>query len=285
MNIPTQHLASLLLAIMTLLSGMNAQAQVSNEQAQSLMQKSGVWDVFPAFSSQMRSGFSQASRGAAGTPGAIAPEQMARIQQAIEQAYETEQLRGAATRQYAQILTPETWTQLVAWYDTEFGKKIVAWEVAASKAADDPSPLITQGQQLYSQAPSERQLALRQITHISEAAQAGADLIINTTLGIMRGFAISNPQLAAPLLKDKEQELRANRSELIRSYQPVAQGFISYTYRQASTEELQQYASFLSSPVGKSFNNNTNQIIDKVLREAAQDMGVEMTKTRPSSAT
>ncbi len=285
MNLPTHRIAGLLLAALTLLTSLPAHAQVSDEQAQALMQKSGVWDVFPAFSSQMRAGFTQASRGVAGTQGAIAPEQMARIQQAIEQAYETEQLRKAATRQYAQVLTPDAWTQLVAWYDTEFGKKIVAWEVAASKAADDPSPLITQGQQLYSQAPSERQLAIRQITHISGAAQAGADLIINTTLGIMRGFAISNPQLAAPLLKDKEQELRANRSELIRSYQPVAQGFISYTYREASIEDLKQYVNFLSTPAGKAFNNNTNQIIDKVLRDAAQDMGVEMTKTRPGSAT
>jgi hypothetical protein len=285
MNLPTHRIAGLLLAALTLLTSLPALAQVSDDQAQTLMQKSGVWDVFPAFSSQMRAGFTQASRGVADTQGAVAPEQMARIQQAIEQAYATEQLRKAATRQYAQVLTPDTWTELVAWYDTEFGKKIVAWEVAASKAADDPSPLITQGQQLYSQAPSERQLAIRHITHISGAAQAGADLIINTTLGIMRGFAISNPQLAAPLLKDKEQELRANRSELIRSYQPVAQGFISYTYREASIEELKQYANFLSTPAGKAFNNNTNQIIDKVLRDAAQDMGVEMTKTRPGSAT
>jgi hypothetical protein len=276
MKILTLLNTRLLLASAALFLCFSAKAQISEEQAQALMQKTGVWDVFPAFSAQMRSGFSQASGSAAD---AIPPEQLTRIKQAIEQAYDAEQLRKAARRHYAKMLSPDAWTQLMQWYDTEFGKKIVAWEVAAT------TPLITQGQALYRDAPNERQFALRQITHVSGAAQAGADLIINTTLGIMQGFAISNPQLATPILKDKEKELRANRNELVRSYQPIAQGFISYTYREASTQELTDYVNFLSTPNGKLFNNSTNQIIDKVLRDAAQDMGVEMTKTRPSSAT
>ncbi len=282
MKILTTLTTRLLLASATLLASLSAHAQISEEQAQALLQKSGVWDVFPAFSAQISAGFTQASGGAAQ---AIPREQLPRIRQAIEQAYDAAQLRKAATREYAQIIAPDAWAQLMQWYDTEFGKKIVAWEVKASNEAQDAAPLTAQGQQLYRDAPTERQFALRQITHVSGAAQAGADLIINTTLGIMKGFAISNPQLAAPMLKDKEQELRANRSELIRSYQPIAQGFISYTYRDASTSELTEYVNFLSTPHGKLFNNSTNQIIDKVLRDAAQEMGVEMTKTRPSSAT
>jgi hypothetical protein len=261
------------LALSLALLGLHAAslAQISKSTAEGLMRKSGLWEQLGGIAPQME----------AGLPGVLAqsgtqipPDEQKRLAQAFASAYSPMHLRSAAIGVLSARLAPADVPKLEAWYDSEDGQAVTRIEEASTANTADVEARLQASAKVLANASSERQALLKRLTVVTHAAEASADIIINSAIGMQEGLARVQPSFAS---KSSQKEARAllekQRPQMIQSFESMMVALFAAMYEGADDALLGRYIDFLSSPQGRAYTELSLRAVDRAFVEAGQAFG------------
>lgn len=232
----------------TLLAAPWAHADVTPEQAEQVMKKSGLWDQLGSVLPQARVGFSAAFSLSEDEPD---PEAEDRLNAVLEEAYGAERLRKLGVVIVARELDAGQVTAMRRWFESPLGRRVGAVEQSAAGVQTDLREVIRQGTDMFERLPAGRRALLSQLLAETRADEAMVDVSIQTLVATHKGvsaalpggFELSNAEVKATLMTDREEMRKAYADLIVASF---AQAYMPLT-----DEELKRYVGFLKSPAGK----------------------------------
>lgn len=233
---------------LTLLAAPVARADVTPEQAERVMKKSGLWDQLGSVLPQARVGFSAAFSLGEDDPD---PDAADRLNAVLEEAYGAERLRKLGVAIVARSLDVGQVAAMQRWFDSPLGRRVGAVEQSAAGVQTDLREVIRQGTDMFERLPAPRRELLTQLLAETRADEAMVDVSIRTLVGTHKGvsialpggFQLTNAEVRATLMTDREQMRKAYADLIVASF---AQAYMPLT-----DEELKRYVGFLKSPAGK----------------------------------
>ncbi len=260
---------SLLLgAGLLLMAGSSAAAdRISAETADAVIRKSGLGEQLADFGSSLRAGITTNPEIAT----KMTEEQLGTVLKAFETAYAPARLSAGINAELTRQLKPAVAKDTLNWLESELGAKITALENTASAIANDPAKM-AEAQKLLERLPprrAERYIALMKSTGADEA---GAQIALNTSLGIAYGAAATLGS-TPPLLDDLRKELEASRPQMVEALGNVYIVMFASVYQSLPESELDQYLAFADSASGKAYHKAVSAALDAALGDAAKEVG------------
>lgn len=253
-----------LLLAMLCWPALGAHAQVSPAVAESLVRKSGLWEQLDGFAPQVRQSFVS---GMQQSGVSVAPAEMARVQAAIDTAYDVRTLRAVGVSTIAAGLDPRHVTALQQWYDSPTGKAVTRLEEASSAGDIDPQAYLREGQAMLASMPEKRRALLHELLVVTRSAEGLVDMVINAAVGAHAGIVSVVPgQQHSP--DDLRALLEAQRPQLIQAYSAVSMAGFAKVYAPLPDDQLARYVDFLRTDAGRHFTEVGMSGLQKAMTDA-----------------
>jgi len=257
-------------ALVLLASQSAANAQVDRAVAEDLMRKSGLWaqiaSIAPGFEAEFISAAAKAR-----TP--IAADEQGRLVKVIATAYAPAHLRSVALAVIADGLKPQEATEVAQWYLSPLGNSIARMEEASSADNGNSEAKLREGMGLFSKSSADRQAMLKQLVQVTHSPEAGAQMVVDTTLAIQQGLAAAQPSLPGPSPAEVRATLEKQRPQLLQGFAGMTAVLFARTYAKLSDDELQQYIAFLSGAAGARYTELGMDGLQQALRDGALEFG------------
>ena len=255
-----------------------ALAQVSQEVAEELLRKSGIWQQLGDVSAQASAGLEAAL---SKDTSKISDDERARVLKIFAHAYEAPRLRAAASASLQKHMDAKRLAGVRAWYDSPLGARITALEEAQSAAPTTLEQRIKQGREAYTQSATGRQELLKQIVDVTRAAEGVTQMLISTAVGIRRGILSLDPASVGPSPADLSAELEKRRDAIEQRYKGVMLAQLASAYQSLSDEDLKRYADFLAGEAGAGFTAASIGAMQDALTGSAEEIGRELERSAP----
>ena len=236
-----------------------------------LMRKSGLWIQLAQVEPMMQAGVSQAHA----QSGRLSEQDLEHLRKAIAIAYAPDNLRTAARNQLLATLSPQDAATVLRWLSSDLGQRITALEEAAS-SPDEAIKRQDTGPRILASLSATRRERIERLAKLTLSAEAAADLIINTMMGVAHGLALSAPGAAADNIEDLKAKLQSQRNRFVEMLGPRIVADFAAMYQPLSDQELDQYVAFCESPAGQKYAAAGLDAIDKALTEAAVRLGRQL---------
>ena len=270
----------LLGAALSLVAGSASAAnRISAETAGAIVQKSGVADQLADFGPSMRAGITTNPELAS----KMTEAQFGTLLGAFDAAYAPARLQTDINASLVKELKPAAAKDALAWLESPLGVKITALENTATELANDPEKMAA-AQKLLERLPprrAERYIALMKSTG---AAEAGAQIVLNSSLGIAYGAAATLGS-AKPDLDGMRKELEANRQPMVDALGNTYIVMFASVYESLAETDLDQYLAFADSPSGKAYHKALSAAIAAALSNAAREAGRQIGEAARSNTT
>jgi hypothetical protein len=241
-----------------------------------LMRKSGLWKQVGEMEALMQLGISQgqAEAHAQGSKVEMGEADLARLKAAAAVAYAPERLRKEVASVLAQELTPVDEGKVLEWLSSDLGRRITELEEKDS-GAEASVKREQAGPALLATLPKVRVDKFRRLGQSVRIGEAGAAILINTTLGVMYGIALATPPYETQGLKGLRDRFDAQRPQLAAALEERSIAQFAWVYQPLTDEEVEEYVVFSESPPGRKYNEASIAALDKALAHAAIDLGIE----------
>lgn len=250
--------------------------------AQSLVRKSGLWQLMSDMGPQIEAGM----RLRLTQPGmATAASEMSRIGRVVQAAYAPDRLRSVSTGVIAAKMQAQHMDALLGWFDSPQGQAITRAEEAALEEHGDPSAVLVEGATLLKSMPAERLALLEELIAATHAAEALVQITINTAVAVQVGVASALPGGPTPSAIEMRAKLEAQRPQMLQAFTGMVLASAAHAYASISSDQLQQYVVFIRSPAGTAFNEVSLEALEAALTDAAAEMGRRLPGTRDGSST
>jgi phytoene dehydrogenase-like protein len=279
---PRAILQRLGLALGFVMATAGAAAQVDEAAAERLMRSSGLWDQLGSTAAGARAGIEAAAKNQL-TP--LNADEVQRLLQATDAAFAADTLRPATRKALAVRLAPEHVRALDGWLDSDFGRRITAMEVAASKPDRDSDRVIRSGVRRLAEASEARRRLIENLVEASRAAESITNMTINIAIAVQRGMSGVRPDLPAPPIATLRENFAAERPQMLQAYQGMSQALFAEMYAGLSDAEVTSYLDFLRGTAGKQFLEASMQAVEQALVQAAERLGARLPGTRPGAQT
>jgi len=257
-------------ALVLLASQCAATAQVGRATAEDLMRKSGLWEQIGSIAPAFEAGFIAA---AAKARAPIAADEQERLVKVIASAYAPAHLRSVALAVIAGGLRPEEAAQAAEWFLSPLGNSIARMEETSSADNGDPQAKLREGMGIFSNSSGQRQALLKQLVQVTHSPEAGAQLVVDTTLAIQQGLAAAQPSLPTLAPAELLAALEKQRPQLMQGFAGMTAALFARTYAKLSDDELQQYIAFLSGASGARYTELGLEGMQQALRDGALELG------------
>jgi hypothetical protein len=255
-----------------------AYAQIKTEEAENVLQKSGVLRQIDAMVPAFRTEFVKALQAHGG--GSIKAEDIEQYAALASQSFDAEKLKRSIIASTAQSITPQNVAPLIRWYSGAAGKRIEAIEFEVSKR--DSSETLKQGAALLPTVPSKRLAVYKEIVELTRAVEFLTDLALNTGIAVGYGAAQASSDLVVPFDAFRA-EAKKQRSALLVAMNDVALAAFAATYQQATERDLDAYLNFLRTAAGKEFSAATLTAFERAFIQSAAALGKALVESRKSS--
>lgn len=254
-----------------------ALAQVDTGVAESLMQKSGLWQQLASVAPQANAGIQ-----AAVTPpnGNATATELARLSALVDAVYGPDRLRASVRKVMARQLKAGHTPALLKWYDSPLGTRISRLEEAASNDPADPGQQLQQAAALLRTLPAPRRRLIEQLVTATRCAESMTSMSINGIIATQRGVALAHPEVPGPGVAQLRQMLEAQRPQMLQAFTAMSQALFSRAYAPLTDRELLAYTEFQRSPAGVQFMDASIQAVDAAMTEAAESIGSGVPGTR-----
>lgn len=257
--------------LLAALMGPAAHAAVDAEAAEAMMKRSGLWDQMATLGPQARQGLTAALGRSAQRP---TEAEVDRLVRAAEAAFDTDRLRGTARQVIAAGLDPAHLVALQAWYASPTGLGLRRVEEAAARNQDDSQRIVRTGIELLQRMAEDRRALLTEMVEVTQAAEAMVELVMGTTVAMVRGAAsVAPPGTPAPSTGELRRALEAQRPQMLQLYRMVMLASTAVTYGPVAVGELAAYVDFLRSDAGRHYNALVIQALVEAVSEASAEMG------------
>lgn len=253
-----------------------AAERISTETAAAIVQKSGVADQLPDFAPSMRAGITTNPEIAS----KLTEAQLGALLGAFESAYAPAKLSADINAALVKDLKPAAAKDALAWLDSPLGTKITELENGATLLANDPEQMAAAQKRLERLPPrrAERYIALMKSTG---AAESGAQIVINSSLGMAYGAAATlggnEPDLA-----DMRKEMEASRPQMVEALGNTYIVMFAAVYQDLPEADLDRYLAFADSASGKAYHKAITDALDVALVNAAKEAGRQIVESSRS---
>lgn len=250
-----------------------------------LMHKSGLWKQIGEFEPMMQAGIAQSQ-----SEGKRLDEDALRaLRRAAAAGYAPDRMRAAVRGQIASELALRDIREVTAWLSTDLGKRVTAAEEKASEPAQ--AQRLAQGEdKVLAKLPRSRRALIDRLVKATRAAEFNAALLIDTTVGVMRGIALVTPQDGdGAEAEEVIAGIEARRPALIEAMRIESAAAFAVAYESLRDADLEKYVRFAESPLGGKYHDATSRALEAALADAAQEMGRQLgiltRKTGPRTRT
>lgn len=244
-----------------------------------LMRKSGLWNQLAQIEPMMQVGVTQAHEQSPRIP----EENLDQLRAAIASAYAVDDLRTSVRDQLLATVSPQDATTVLRWLSSDLGQRITALEEAGST----PEAAVKrqdEGPQVLADLPPQRRQQVERLVKLTFSAEVAADLVIDTTVGVARGIALSANVPVPDSIETLKSKLQSQRAQLVDMLGPRLAADYAIVYLPLSDKELEQYIEFCESPAGQRYAAAGVDAIDKALTEAAVRLGHRLVDTNAGLA-
>jgi len=251
----------------TLLAGA-AQAQEAAKLAQRLVQLSGLEvqlrSVPKGFDDQMTQ-----------LRGKVPDDLRIALADAGREAYRPELMAQEIAQTLAQTLKPAEMRKVLAWLETDVGRRVTLAEERASSTMDEASLSRYAGQTKSKPPGARRQKLIQDLVQVTNAIEFAAHLIEGTALGVAIGMDSLQPvqkRVGAAFLR-KQIEKAMPKEQLKATMREAMPGLYGYTYREVSDADLAAYLVMLRSADGKRCNDAITEAFTQAMVAASVRVG------------
>jgi len=266
----SRFLASLLAVFLAWASSAVLAAD-SPRRIEELMRLSGLWKQVGEMQAQVRAGIEEASRQGSGT-GGLGAEDLRQLMTRAAEAYSPEKLRAGVGGELAARLSAEDEARVLEWLGSDLGRRFTTLEERSSDVASQ--------QRIEREAPAHatslpvaRLDRIRRFEKAAHVGEAATDMTINTALGVAYGVLLAAPEGDPALLGPLRQRFESQRPEIAKVMRQRMVEVLAYIYKDVPDDELDKYAEFAESPVGRRYHEASIKALDFVLAKAAVEMG------------
>jgi hypothetical protein len=251
----------------------SARAQISEAQAERLMQLSGLNRSLDVIAGQFRKGFEEAAKAGKFGPGT----NLAQLQSVIsagERAFDGVTLRGSVRTDFSNRLSLAHFVELDRWLDSALGRRITALEDLNADPSRDVAADVQAGLKLYEAATPARRKLLEDLAALTRAVDSTTNVIVATTAAMVLGSSRAN-STGAPLPTPEaiREAIEAQRPLIQEQFTVLVQGLFAQTYSPLTDQELQAYVNFVATPVGRDYTLVSLSALERALSEAGFRFG------------
>jgi hypothetical protein len=195
--------------------------------------------------------------------GKLPPELLAAIGESADEAYEPGRMAQEIAQTLAQALTPDEMQTVLAWLETDVGRRVTLAEERAAASMDDAT-LKRYAEQTKNEYPRAR---------LTEGIVLGVSIGMDSVQPVQKraGAAFIRKQIEKAMPK---QQLK----EDLRVAMP---GLFAYTYREVSDADLEAYLVFLRSADGKRCNDAVSEALTHAMVAASVRLGQAVERRGP----
>lgn len=239
-----------------------------------LMQKSGIWQHMGQVQASARLGAEEARKHALANPGPndLTQEQHNRLLLAMDKAFSPIRLRAAMRAEMLRELSAADEATVLEWLSTDLGTRITRLE----EARDTPEGQLAMEKEaphVLEALPRPRRAMYERLAKSINAGESSANMIINVTTAIAYGVVLSSPHGDVAMVKGMRDQMEAQRAQMVEALGQRSMAVFAHTYRELDDAEMEKYVAFAESPAGKRYHDATTRALDKVMAQAAVDLG------------
>jgi Uncharacterized protein conserved in bacteria (DUF2059) len=253
-------------------AGLASPGLAAADPVDELMHKSGLWKQIGEFEPTMQAGIAQSQ-----WEGKRLDEDALRaLRRAAAAGYAPDRMRAAVSRQIASELAPRDIREVMAWLSTDLGKRVTAAEEKASEPAQ-AQRLADAGSKALAKLPRARRALIERLVKATRAAEFNASLLIDTTVGVMRGIELVTPQDGdGPDTEDVVAGIEARKPALVEAMKAESAAAFAVAYESLRDADLEKYVRFAESPLGGRYHDVTSRALEAALADAAHEMGRQL---------
>ena len=257
-----------------------AHAQEAATLAQRLVRMSGLEvqlrSVPKGFEDQM-----------AGLKGQVPDELIFALTDAGREAYRPDMMAKDIAQTLSQTLKPAEMQKVLAWLETDVGRRVTIAEEKSSATMDEAS-LRKFAEETKAKPPSaQRQKLIAELVEVTNAIEFGAHLMEGTALGVAIGMDSTQPaqqRLGAAFIR-KQIEKAMPKEQVRAVLRESMPGIYAYTYREVSDADLRSYLTMLRTPDGKQVNDEITKAFTQAMVSASLRMGQLVDQRNPKRGT
>ena len=187
----------------------------------------------------------------------------------IAEAYSTEMLKTIILKEYESKMSPDEIRALIDWYESPLGMKCKDLSLAAStpRAQAEMEAYVFKLRQ--NPVAPERLKIAREIDAAGKYTESVVSLALGVQLANAAGATAFMPPDKQTSLARITEEMDQQRPKLEVMMHPVVIGSMLYTYRSLSDAELEEYAAFETSEIGKKYSVVGFQAVQRAFFEGA----------------
>jgi hypothetical protein len=247
-------------------------AQAQLDRLPELLQVTGFDNSFDYLPSEMRASMRE---GASRNPNLAGNGKfLPAAEVAIDKTLSPAVLKSLYVQEFADKLTPDEIGGVIDFYISPLGKRITAMETAA-RSPEGKSLLEAKSPELMEALSNDpdRAQALDRLETALHQIDGGVDMALNLTRMLVAGVAAGNDKVQSLPIEQIDRKLASMRPILILQAQALSRNSLSFTYHDASIEEINAYTEFLSSPLGQKFVSASQAAMTMTTSKAGYDFG------------
>ena len=249
-------------------------AHAAERRIDELMRKSGLHDHMAQVLAHTRAGAEQAraEAKARGNKGDLTDAQYARLILGMNVAFAPEKLRTVVRAEMLRDLSAADEEEVLRWLSSELGVRITRLEEERDDA-ERYQKMEAAIPEFMKTVPRERLALCERLAESIGSGESSARLMINITVAIAYGIALSVPGGDVEAIKEIRAKLESQRPQMEAAMQQHAIGIFAYTYQPLSDAELGSYVDFAESPVGRRYHRATIKAVDKAMLQGSIELG------------
>ena len=250
-----------------------------------LMAKSGLDKQLARVAPDLNTGIEQQQTNPQEGDNAIllSRDELMRLKKAVDKAFHADRLRQSCRKAFGETLSAADQEKVLEWLNTDLGKRITAIE---ERGVMDSSPEgIAQRERavkafVAAATPGRIDLGKR-LAEATMAGEAVANMMINMTVGIAYGVALSTPPQDTSHVLEFRKRIEAQKPQAVAALGERIAADFAYDYRSLSEDEFWRYVVFAESPAGRRYHRVSIQGIEKAFAQGSLELGMALGTIAP----
>jgi hypothetical protein len=262
------------IAIAFILVAFAAAALGQERRIDELMRKSGLDDHMAQVLAHTRAGAEQAraEAKARGNKGDLTDAQYARLLLGMNVAFAPEKLRTVVRAEMLKEVSAADEEEVLRWLSSDLGVRITKLEEERDQA-ERYQKMEAEMPEFMKTVPKARLALCERLAESIGSGESSARLMINITVAIAYGIALSMPGGDVEAIKEIRAKLESQRPQMEAAMQQHAIGIFAYTYQPLGDAELGRYVDFAESPVGRRYHRATIKAVDRAMLQGSIELG------------
>ena len=257
-----------------LLFACSALVHAQERRIDELMRKSGLHDHMAQVLAHTRAGAEQARADAKarGNKGDLTDAQYARLLLGMNVAFAADKLRAVVRAELQKEMSAADEDEVLRWLSSDLGVRITRLEEERDEA-ESYQKMEAAMPEFLKKVPKPRLALCERLAESIGSGESSARLMINITVAIAYGIALSMPNGDVNAVKEIRDKLESQRPQMAASMQEHAIGIFAFTYQPLTDAELGRYVAFAESPVGRRYHTATIKAVDKAMLQGSIELG------------